>query len=72
MNAAFPGLLGRRVRLVTDDDGTWRGYVVGWDDGYVLVAVDEDDGRRVRRVDWQALTIDATPVDQPASTGGAC
>ena len=50
MNAAFPGLLGRRVRLVTDDDGTWRGYVVGWDDGYVVV---EAEGGRLELYGWR-------------------
>jgi hypothetical protein len=67
MSFAAPGLLGQRVT-----SGSLAGVVVGWADGYLLVAVDEDDGRRVRRVDWQALTIDATPVDRPAPTGGAC
>ena len=67
MSFAAPGLLGQRVT-----SGSLAGVVVGWADGYLLVAVDEDDGRRVRRVDWQALTIDAAPVDRPVPTGRTC
>lgn len=66
MNAAFPGLLGRRVRLVTDDDGTWRGYVVGWDDGYVVV---EAEGGRLEQYGWRGLIVEpAWPLARPVPT----
>lgn len=65
MNAAFPGLLGRRVRLVTDEEGTWRGYVVGWDDGYVVV---EAEGGKLEQYGWRMLVVEpAWP--KPCHTG---
>lgn len=55
MNAAFPGLLGRRVRLAHDEPSAWRGVVVGWDDGYLVV---EKPGGDLDKYGWRGLVVE--------------
>lgn len=55
MNAAFPGLLGRRVRTIGDESDAWRGVVVGWDDGYIVV--EKPDGA-LEQFGWRGLVVE--------------
>lgn len=51
--AAFPGLVQFYVT-----DGSTEGIVVGWDDGYLVVMTDTDEGRRLQKVDpWKARVV---------------
>lgn len=55
MNAAFPGLLGRRIRLAHDEPSAWRGRVVGWDDGYLVI---ETPGGQLEQLGWRGVVVD--------------
>ncbi len=61
MNAAFPGLLGRRVRYNTEEPGpdAWRGRVVGWDDGYLVI--ERNDGQ-LEQLGWRGVVVEPGPA----------
>lgn len=54
-DASFPGLLGRRVRTIGDAPDDWRGVVVGWDDGYLVV---EKPGGELDKYGWRGLVVE--------------
>lgn len=67
MNAAFPGLLGRRVRLAHDEPAAWRGRVVGWDEGYLVI---ETNSGQLEQLGWRGVVVEQAPprsshIDDP-------
>lgn len=58
MNAAFPGLLGRRVRTIGDAPDAWRGFVVGWDEGYLVI---ETPGGQLEQLGWRGVVVEPQP-----------
>lgn len=61
MNAAFPGLLGRRVRYNTEELGpdAWRGVVVGWDEGYLVI---ETNSGQLEQLGWRGVVVEPGPA----------
>lgn len=59
MNAAFPGLLGRRIRLAHDESSAWRGRVVGWDEGYLVI--ERNDGQ-LEQLGWRGVVVEPGPA----------
>lgn len=55
MNTAFPGLLGRRIRLEHDGPSAWRGCVVGWDEGCLVI---ETPGGQLEQLGWRGVVIE--------------
>lgn len=62
-NDAFPGLLGRRVRLDGTEPGDWIGVVVGWSGGSLVI---EQTSGQIQAIGWRCLLVEPrVPTERP-------